>query len=355
MCLKFNVVTDFCPLWYRFAKTSASSTSSASLSASPSPLQGSLNNTLDSSGDTFADASDHFPSPEGGGLSAVAHALKYTEAAYDVSEDVQAGTTDLMDTGEGEGQVEEACLSSSTGASGLSRSPLKDTSSSSDVGDTLLHLSLESAEEELPEGQKQEVEEEESFSKSLFEEQRKPSPQLIRHTLQRSNDSQPEQKSSFWEPKKTTVSLFTPLLQQQPRPSSSHKPTITTLKSYRFISEGMRERMLSPGLSLQSTPVAAPPSNTSTPQRPSLSATTSGSPSLTSFGLSAQYSFCSPAVKSPPPTEPLETKTVVPSEDTPVKPFVFSPPFTRSASMERKSLEFSRTTPLLGASGKQKR
>ena len=93
VCLKFNIVTYFCPLCYRFAKTSVSSTSSASLSASPSPLQGSLHNILDSSGDTFADASDHFPSPDGGGLSAVAHALKYTEPADSVAKDVEAGTT----------------------------------------------------------------------------------------------------------------------------------------------------------------------------------------------------------------------------------------------------------------------
>ena len=308
---------------------------------------------MDSSGeDTFADASDHFPSPEGG-LSSVAHALKYSEAVDSIAEDVQASATDEMDTGEGEGQVDEAHPSLTVGAFGLSRAPLKDSSASPEVGDTLLHLSLESGEEEeSPQRHKQEEEAEESFIKGSLEEAMKQSPPLARQTLRRSIESQSEQTSSFWEPRKTTVSLSSPLF-RQPSLSSSQEPTTITLKSYRFISEGMRERMLSPLATLQPAPLSNPPSNTSTPRRSSLLAAASGRQPLASLTSSTQYSFSPPVAISPPPTEPLGGKAVTQSEDT-TKPFVFSPPFTRSASAERKLMEFSRTTPLASASGKRR-
>lgn len=331
---------------------SASSASSVSLSASPSPLQGRGLSPVDSSmEEAFADASDHFPSPEGD-LQSVAHALKYSEAVDSVAEDIQPAAADKMDTGEGEGLVDEATPSLSVGASPLSRVPLKGSSTSPEVGDPLLHLSLESGEDESPQRRNLEEEAGGSFIKRSLDEDVKQSPSLARQTLRRSPESQSEQVSSFWEPRRTAVSLSSPLF-QQPGASTSREPTTITLKSYRFITEGMREKMLSPLLSHQPPPLSNPPSNTSTPRRSSLLAGASRRQPLTSIS-STTYSFSPPVAISPPPTAPLEGQVVTPSEDTP-KPFVFSPPFTRSASLERKSMEFSRTTPVASATGKRRK
>ncbi len=324
-----------------------------SLSASPSPLQGPGLSPVDSSGeDTFADASDRFPSPEGN-LRSVAHALKYNEVVDSIAEDTQPAATDRMDTGEGEGQVDVAHPSSLiAGAPGLSRAPLKDSSASPEVGDTRLHLSLESGEEESPQRHSPEEEADRKFMKSSFEEDVNISPPLARQTLRRTTESQSEQMSSFWQPKKTTVSLSSPLFRQPSTPSSK-QPTTVTLKSYRFISEGMRETMLSPLFTHQPTPPSNPPSNTSTPRRTTHLAGSSARQPLASVSAST-YSFSPPVAISPPPTAPLEGNVATTSEDT-VKPFVFSPPFTRSASIERKSLEFSRTTPMANAASKRRR
>lgn len=344
------------PLSHRFAKISASSASTVSLSASPSPLQGPGLSPVDSSGeDTFADASDRFPSPEGN-LRSVAHALKYSEAVDSIAEDTQPAATDRMDTGEGEreGQVDEAHPSSLiAGASGLSRAPLKDSSASPEVGDTRLHLSLESGEEESPQRHSREEEPDRSFLKSSLEEDVTISPPLARQTLRRTTESQSEQMSSFWQPRKTTVSLSSPLFRQPSAPSSQQPTTTVTLKTYRFISEGMRETMLSPLFTHQPTPPSNPPSNTSTPRRSTHLASSSVRQPLASVS-SSTYSFSPPVAISPPPSAPLEGNVATTSEET-VKPFVFSPPFTRSASTERKSLEFSRTTPMANAAGKRRK
>ena len=154
----------------------------------------------------------------------------------------------------------------------------------------------------------------------------------------------------------TALTSSTGLYESTSFASSSSKPLSSSQRTYHFLSQDVREKFLS-----SSNPNQAGPTGTSTPRPLARSKLLEATQASTEI----KYQFSPPIPLSPPPSEQMESKEreaetggTEAGDVTPIRPFVFSPPFTRSASRQKKSEEFKRTSlaeATVTSSGRRKR
>ena len=309
---------------------------------SPSPTHVSRGNTptspdvsglgsVSSGEDSFSDAVDHFPEQD-----SIAHQLKYGDGSIDKGSPMpekkdESNTLPKRETLI-QAQLPAVHQSSGLDTDPLARKSLDSSGSTASIFD--IHLS----------------DSESDFMESSFEKEGKKeySPLDDDQTFgQHSLRTSLERKSIFWErTSQEHATSLSPSLYPQgslSAPGTRKEPSPlmpASQRTYRFISQEAREKMLSP-----ISQISAAVANKSSSLSDSSSKTT-----LSSLVTSSQssYSFRPPVPKSPPPSEDKDTEPIL--EVTPVKPFVFSPPFTRSATREKKATEFARTSGLLGSS-----
>jgi hypothetical protein len=326
------------------ATDSGIATKRITFAKSPSPTSSIRRTTLNTSAgtpissgeDSFVDAVDQFPPDDS---SSIAHQLKY---GNDASLDLDKGMHERKPLSDDETSPvvptqpprtsQTSSIDESAGIGLLGRKALGDTESSSPV----LNLHVSDSESDFMES---------SFEKAGKED---PSPPSIGLFGQHSLRTSLERKSIFWEQKpREWASLDSPLFPkdlQTSGTSAREPPSLipSSSRSYRFISQETREKMLGRASVLLSPMEVTPSSSHKVPVS-----------SLTATGSSLSgYSFRPPLAKSPPPSEDKEFEAKQESSDTtPLKPYAFSPPFTRSATREKKASEFARTLGGLSASG----
>ena len=313
---------------------------------SPSPTHVSRENTpsspdvsalgsVSSGEESFSDAVDHFP-----GQDSIAHQLKYEDGSIDKGSPMPEKKDESNILLRRETLIQtQLHQSSGLDTDPLARKSLDSSGSTVSIFD--IHLS----------------DSESDFMESSFEKEGKKEYAPLdddetfgQHSLRTSL----ERKSIFWErtSQEHVANLSPSLYPQSSLAATDTRKELSPLvpasqRTYRFISQEARDKMLSP-----ITQIASAVANKPSPLSVSSSKTT-----LSSLVTSSQssYSFRPPVPKSPPPSEDKDAdNSELILQVTPVKPYVFSPPFTRSATREKKATEFARTSGLLGSADRPK-